>query len=164
MVLCCKNFGVKAFMIWTMKTPKYLWHFEVQILVFWLHEINPWVLNKLTFVKKRILSYLFVWIIAWGESSFLDVNRLLSHVGEGNLNWVLDGVEQLDDHVRHHLEGGPPLGTAWEHGIPDLKVKAVWLSRLSNYILVNQVTELGTLRVDMFSCLLLYHFEIVNIL
>ena len=67
-------------------------------------------------LKKR-LSYLFA---ASRSRRLLYLHWLLGHVGEGHLHGVLDAVQQLDDHVGHHLEGGAPLAAA-HHRVPDLK-------------------------------------------
>ena len=45
---------------------------------------------------------------------------LLCHVGEWNLHGKLDGVEELNDHVRNHLEARLPL-PARHHVAPDVE-------------------------------------------
>ena len=52
----------------------------------------------------------------------LYLRGLRRHVGEGNLDRVLDAVQQLDDHVRHHLERGSVLARrVAHHGVAHLK-------------------------------------------
>lgn len=71
--------------------------------------------------QKNSQNYLFVRVIARGQRALLDVDRLLRHVGEGDLDRVLDAVQKLDDHVRDHLERRPPLGAARQHRVANLK-------------------------------------------
>ena len=49
--------------------------------------------------QKNSQNYLFVRVIARGQRALLDVDRLLRHVGEGDLDRVLDAVQKLDDHA-----------------------------------------------------------------
>ena len=52
----------------------------------------------------------------------LYLRGLRRHVGEGDLDGVLDAVQQLDDHVRHHLERGPVLARrVAHHGVAHLE-------------------------------------------
>ena len=80
--------------------------------------------------QKNSQNYLFVRVIARGQRALLDVDRLLRHVGEGDLDRVLDAVQQLDDHVRHHLERRPALGTARKHRVTNLKQEELFEIKL----------------------------------
>ena len=58
----------------------------------------------------------------------LYLRGLRRHVGEGDLDGVLDAVQQLDDHVRDHLERGPVLARrVGHHRAPHLQKTAIVL-------------------------------------
>ena len=61
----------------------------------------------------------------------LYLRGLRRHVGEGDLDRVLDAVQQLDDHVRHHLERGSVFARrVAHHGVAHLKSNEMIYRRL----------------------------------
>ena len=67
----------------------------------------------------------------------LYLRGLRRHVGEGNLDGVLDTVQQLDDHVRHHLERGSVLARrVAHHGVAHLKSNEISYRQLLRMISV----------------------------
>ena len=86
------------------------------------HQYTPWVRfrgqDATSFDSQRTHFCLGL--------RLLYLRGLRRHVGEGNLDGVLDAVQQLDDHVRHHLERGSVLARrVAHHGVAHLKSNEV---------------------------------------